>query len=347
MAPRVEYAQHWISKTVESTYNTAEATGSNYAYLPNQNAYYKLPVLEKLNDGGRVGLAAPSHTCQHYWTPPQYGITDDAETDVPGRIFRRALGGAVTDTLVETGVYDHEFAILDPRVGSILPSFGMVSLLDVASFLFHGCMVDRFKVSQKGSDRAIYEADIVGSGKFTTPHGLSSLPALAQTVCMDGFRVVVTYVDDASATINLSTLGTLIEWMVEHKNNIRTNKRRVGDTIQTVSTTGTGAHVKAMPRGHYTTDISMKLDFVDLTNWTKSIQNKTFTNLKFKLVGPTVGATSRHEFEIIVPSFSFEVLEPDEDEGEASHTVKCIAFQDAVSGGTITGRVRNGTATLV
>lgn len=347
MAPRVEYAEHWISKTVESTYNTAESTGSNYAFIPNQNAYYKLPKIEKVSDASRVGRNAPSHTCPTYWSPPQYSINDDAETDVPGRIFRRALGGTVTDTLVETGVYDHEFAILDPHVGQILPSFGMVSLLDVATFLFHGCMVDRWKISQKGSDRAVYEADIVGSGKFTTPHGLSSLPALAQTPCMDGFRTEVSYVDDAAATVNLHTLGTLIEWMVEHKNNIRTNKRRVGDTIQTVSTTGTAAHVKAMPRGHYTTDISLKVDFTSLTNWTKSVQNKTFTNLTFKIVGPTVGATSRHEFVIIVPSFSFETVEEDEDEGDAATMIKVIPFQDSVSAGTITGRVRNGTATLV
>lgn len=345
--PRLNDSQHWISKTVESTYNTAESTGSNYSFIPTVSPFYMLPVMEKVNDGNRVGRNAPSHVCSTYWSNPQYGLSDDAETDVPGRIFRRALGGAVTDTLVATGVYDHTFAILNPSSSSILPSFGMVSLLDVASFLFHGCMVDRFKLSQKGSDRAIYEADIVGSGKFTNPHGLSSLPALATTPCMDGFRTVATYVDDTSATINLSTLGTLIEWMVEHKNNIRRDKRRVGDTIQTVSTTGTAAHVKAMPRGKYETTCSMKMDFVDLTNWTKTVQSKTFTNLKFTVTGPLIDATYRHEFEVIVPSFTFEVMTPDEDAGDMAVTVNILPFQDSVSAGTITGRVRNATATLV
>ncbi len=343
----IENGQHWISKTVEGTYNTAESTGSNYSFIPTEKGFFSLPQLESRNDGNRAGRNAPSHVCKTYWAPPQYQLTDDAETDVPARIFRRALGGSVTDTLVATGVYDHEFAILSPQVGSILPSFGMVSLLDVASFLYHGCMADSFKLMGKGSDRIQYDANIVGSGKVTTPHGLSSLPALAATPCMDGFRTAVTYVDDASATINLSTLGTLIEWMVEHKNNIRTNKRRIGDTIQTIATTGSGAHVRSMPRGKYETTINMKLDFVDLTNWQKSIQAKTFTNLKFKIVGPLIDATYRHEFEVIVPSFTFETVAPDEDEGDAAIMVNVLAFQDAVSGGTITGRVRNATATLV
>lgn len=344
---RTDTAQHWVSKTLESSFNTPEATGTNYIFIPTTDAFYQLPKVEKVNDGGRLGRNAPSHTCNTYWSNPQYGLKDDIDTDVPARLFRRCLGGSVTDTLVETGVYDHEFEILSPQVGSILPFFSMASLMDAASFLFAGCMVERFKVSQKGSERPQYEADIIGSGKFTNPHGLASLPDLVTPGCMDGFRTVVTYIDDTAATINLSTLGTLIEWSVEHKNNIRMNKRRVGDTIQTVSTTGTAAHVKAMPRGKYETQISMMLDFVDLTNWTKSVQGKTFTDLTFKIVGPSVGATSRHEFEIIVPSFTFETVEPGDDEGDAAIQVNVLAFQDAVSDGTITGRIRNGTATLV
>lgn len=345
--PRTDTSQHWISKTLESAYNTPEGTGSNYSFIPTVNPFYQLPTIEKVNNANLVGRNAASHTCSTYWSNPAYGLNEDVETDVPARLFRRCLGGSVTDTLVETGVYDHTFPILSPQVGSILPSFSMVSLLDVASFLFAGMMVESFKVSQQGSQRAKFDAQLVGSGKFTNPHGLTGLPALVDPPCMDGFRTVVTYVDDTAATINLSTLGTLIEWMVEHKNNIRTQKRRVGDTIQTVSSTGTAAHVKSMPRGKYETTISLKLDFVDLTNWTKSAQNKTFTDLKFKIVGPTVGATSRHEFEIIVPSFTFETVAPDDDEGDAAITINVIPFQDSVSAGTITGRVRNGNATLV
>lgn len=344
---RLDDAQHWISKTVESTYNTAESTGSNYSAVPTMNPFFVLPKLEKRSDAGKSGRNAPTHLCNHYWVPGQYGFADDAETDVPARLFRRALGGAVTDALVETGVYDHTFAILRPQVGSILPSFGMASLLDAASFLLHGCMVERFKLSQQGDNRAQYEADIVNSGKFTTPHGLTSLPELSAPACMDSFRTEITYTDTDSSTVNLHTVGTIIEWAVEHRNNIKTNKRRIGDTIQTVSTSGSGAHVRRMPRGRYETTISMLIDFLALTDWTKSVQNQVMTNLKFTVKGPTVGATSRHEFEIIVPRFSFEAVDPAEDDGDAATTLNVIPLEDTTTLGTITGRIRNGTATLV
>jgi len=312
------------------------------------NPFFILPVLEKRSDAGKSGRNAPTHLCSHYWTPGQYGYADDAETDVPARLFRRALGGSVTDALITTGVYEHTFAILRPQVGSILPSFGAAGLLDGSSFLLHGCMAERFKLSQSGDSRAQYEADIVNSGKFTEPHGLTSLPELSAPACMDSFRTEISYLDsDGSTTVNLHSVGTVIEWSVEHKNNIKTNKRRIGDTIQTATSGGTGAHVKRMPRGKYETAISLKVDFLSLSDWRKSTLNEVMTNLKFTVKGPVISGAHRHEFEIIVPKFSFEVVTPDEDDGDAATMLNVIALEDPTSLGTITGRIKNATATLV
>ena len=344
---RTDSSQHWISKTLEGTYNTPESTGSNYSFVPTNDAFFLLPEMEKRNDAQRIGRNAASHVCNEYWKNSGYQLKDDIETGVPARLFRRALGGSVADTTVATGVYNHVFSILSPQVGSILPPFSMASLLGSASFLFAGMMVDRFKVSQKNSERAVYEADIVGSGKFTKPHGLSSLPALVTPPCMDGFRTVVTYDDANDQPVDLSSAGTIIEWSVEHKNNIRQNKRRTGDTIQTVGTYGSAAHVKSMPRGRYTTDIMMMVDFVDLTDWQSSAENASFSNLTFKMVGPLIDATHRYEFEITVPFFSFEMVSPGSDAEDAATQIKVIPYQDPTTGGTITGRVKNATATLV
>lgn len=345
---RLRDSQSWLSKTLESTYNTAVTGGTNYEFIPTTNPFFALPVVEKVNDGGRIGRNAPSHLCNTYWSHFEMSIQDDVETGVPARLFRRALGGSVTDTLVATGVYDHTFAMLNPQIGVNLPSFSVPVLLGDASFLFAGCRVDRFKVMQQNNERVTYECDIVGSGKFTNPHGLTSLPALSPVPCMDGFRTEVTYVDETSTTINLGTVGNLIEWSVELNNNLRRNRRRVGDPIQTVASSGAAAHVRNLPLGQErTTTISLKLDFIDLTEWTKAVANKTLTNLKFKVVGPLIDASNRHEFEIIVPQFAFEVVTPDEDEGDAAITINVIAFEDTVTRGTITGRVRNDQATLV
>lgn len=344
---RLRDSQSWISKTLESTYNTAPSGGANYTFIPTTNPFFALPVVEKVSDAGRIGRNAASHLCNTYWSHFQMSVQDDIETGVPARFFARALGGSVTDTLVATGVYDHEFAMLNPQIGVNLPSFGAAVELGDASFLFHGCRVDRFKVMQQNNERVTYECEIVGSGKFTNPHGLTSLPGLAAVPCMDGFRTEVSYVDDTSTTVNLGTLGKLIEWSVELQNNLRQNRRRVGDPIQTAGS-GAAAYVRGLPLGQdRQTTIQMKMDYVNLTEWQTYVANKPYTNLKFKIVGPLIDGTNRHEFEIIVPQFTFEVVTPDDDEGDAAITVNVIAFEDTVSKGTIKGRVRNDQATLV
>lgn len=345
---RLRDSQSWISKTLEASFNTPEPTGSNYAFIPTQNPFFMLPTAEKLNDGNRVGRNFASHLCSHYWTHPEIGVQDDVETDVPARLFRRALGGSVTDTVVLAAtVWDHTFAMLNPQIGVDLPSFSLATLLGAASYLFSGCRVDTFRVSQENSNRVQYEAGILGSGKFANPHGLTGLPGLAAPPCMDGFRTEISYVDPLAATVNLHTLGSIVGWNVELNNNLRRNKRRPGDPVLTIGN-GAAAHVRSMPLGQErTVAINLKLDFSDLTQWTNSIENATCTNLKIKVVGPVISGVNRHEFEIIVPQFAFEVVTPDEDEGDTAQTLNIIPFQDSVSAGAITGRIRNNQATLV
>jgi len=344
---RVESTTNHISKTVESTFNTGETTGANYEGVPTTQPFFLLPKMEKVNDANRVGRNAPTHVCNTYWSPGQIGLADDAETGVPARLLRRALGGSVTDTTVSAGVYDHTFGILPPQTGPILPSFSFISVLDAATFLLHGCMVESFKLSQKGAERAQFEAAIVNSGKFTTPHGVTSLPAQGTPKCLDGWRTVVSYLDsDGTTTVDLSSLGKVIDWMVEHKNNIRTNKRRQGDPTITVNT-GIGAYVRSMPRGKYETNAQIIVDFADLTDWQKSVKNEELSNLKFTCIGPVIASTYRHEFEIIVPRFVFDSPDTGDDEGDAATPINIICLEDATTKGTITGRIRNATATLL
>lgn len=344
---RLRDSQSWISKTLEGTYNTAPAGGSNYIFVPTTNPFFALPSVEKVSDAGRIGRNAASHLCNTYWSHFQMQIQDDVETGVPAHIFARALGGSVTDTLASPGVYDHTFAMLNPQIGVNLPSFGTAVQLGDASFLFHGCRVDKLKISQQNNDRVVYEADVIGSGKFTNPHGLTSLPGLAPVPCMDGFRTNVSYTDDSSTQIDLGSIGKLIEWSVELNNNLKQNRRRVGDPIQTAGS-GAAAHVRSLPLGQdRSIAIQLKMDYVDLTEWNTFIANKQYTNLKFKISGPLIDGTNRHEFEIIIPQFTFETVQPDDDDGDAAITVNIVAFEDSVTKGPITGRVRNDQATLV
>lgn len=347
---RIDNTQLAISKTCEAAFNTPEGTAGNYTDLPTVDPFFVLPKLEKTSNALRVGRNAPTHLCNKYWTHGEIGIKDDVETGVPANLFRRGLGGTSADTLVVTGVYDHEFAILPPSVGDILPSFNIMSVLGAASFRLAGLMVDKIKFSQKGAERVQHETTILGSGKFITPVGLA-MPSQTDTNCMDGHRVGIQYTDsDGTTVVDLASLGKVVEWMIEHDNKIRRNKRRTGDPIQTVST-GSGAYVRSMPRGKYETKGQLVLDFADLSDWTKSVKNEQLTNLKFTIRGPKIttvlGADYYHEFEIIVPLFGFDSPDTADDEGDATTPINIVCFEDPVTKGTLKGRVRNASATLV
>lgn len=346
---RLDITQLAISKTVESTYNTNVTGAGNYVDLPTTNPFFILPKLEKVSNAGRVGRNAPTHLCNTYWSPPEISVKDDVETGVPGNLFRRSLGGTSVDTLVATSVYDHEFAILPPSVGDILPSFNIMAVLGAASFLLSGLTVDKMKFSQKGSDRVQHETTITGSGKFTTPVGIA-LPTPADTFCLDGFSTVIKYTNAAATLVNLSSLGKVIEWFIEQDNKIRRNKRRTGDPTLTVNG-GTGAYVRGLPRGKYETKGQLVVDFADLADWQSSVKNEQLTNLTFTMKGPLIATVSSvdyfQEFEIIVPLFGFDSPDTGEDEGDAATPINIVCFEDPVTKGTIKGRVRNGVATLV
>lgn len=343
---RTENTQIAISTLCETAFNTPKTSASDYEGLPTTEPFFILPRVEKVNDGSRVGRNAPTHLCNTYWSHSEVSIKDDVDTNVPAKLLRRALGGAVTTTQVQIGVYDHVFNILPPQVGDVLPSFNVVAILGAADFLLAGMMTDSIKFSQKNAERVQYEASLVGSGKFTNPSGITPFPAMAATPCMDGYKVDVKYTDsDGTTVVNLSTLGKVSEWMVEHKNNIRRDKRRAGDPVQTVST-GSAAHTRKQPRGKYETTAQITVDFNDLSDWTKSVKNEQLTNLSFLIPGPPIGVY-RHEFEIIVPLFTFDAPETGDDDGDATTPINIVCLEDPVTKGTLKARIRTNAATLV
>jgi hypothetical protein len=343
---RTENTQIAISTQCESAFNTPKTLVTDFEGLPTTEPFFLLPKVEKINDAGRVGRNAPTHLCNTYWSHGEVSIKDDVDTNVPAKLLRRALGGLSTPTTVAAGVFDHNFTILPPQLGDVLPSFNVVAILGAADFLLSGCMTDSIKFSQKNAERVQYEANLVGSGKFAAS-GFTNFPAMANTPCMDGYKVEVKYTDVDSTVVNLSTVGKVVEWMVEHKNNIRRDKRRTGDPIQTILNVGSAAHARKQPRGKYETTAQLTVDFSDLSDWNKSIKNEQLTNLSFLIPGPQIGTTIyRHEFEIIIPLFSFETPDTGDDDGDATTPINIICLEDPVTKGTMKVRIRNATATL-
>ena len=346
---RLDSTQLAISKTCESSFNTPETVAANYQDLPTTEAFFVLPKVEKVSDAARIGRNAATHLCNTYWQHTEATIKDDLNSGVAASLVRRGLGGTVTPVLVAAGVYDKTFAILPPQVGSILPSFNIVAQLGAADFLLSGMMTDKLKFSQKGADRVQYESNVVGSGKFLNPSGIV-IPAPVDVPCFDGFRTVVKYMTEGKgATVNLSDLGKLLEWSLEHDNKIQRNKRRTGDPIQTVSG-ASAAHVRRQPRGKYETKGQILLDFDDLNDWINSVKNAILEDLSFLTQGTKIanvaGTDYYNEVEIIVPKFSFDSPDTGNDSGDATTPIGIVPLEDPVTKGTFKMRVRSAAATL-
>jgi hypothetical protein len=348
---RTENTQIAISTLCETTFNTPKTLGIEFEGLPTTEPFFLLPKMEKVNDAGRVGRNAPTHLCNTYWSHGEVSIKDDVDTGVPAKLLRRALGGAVTSTLVQigSGVYDHTFSILPPQVGDVLPSFNILAVLGLSDFVLAGVMTDTIKFSQKNAERVQYEANLVGSGKFVNPTGIATFPAMAATPCMDGFKVDIKYTDvDGSTAVNLASLGKVSEWMVEHKNNIRRDKRRAGDPVLAASGGGSGAYVRKQPRGKYETSAQITVDFNDLTDWNKSVKNEQLTNLTFTIPGQKIGSTVyNHEFELIIPLFGFDTPDTGDDDGDATTPINIVCLEDPVTKGTMKVRIRNASSTMI
>jgi hypothetical protein len=157
---RTEDAKHWISNALEGTFNTAPATGSAYSQVPNDKA-----ILHAAGSSRRSrtpGRAATRHRRIFATTTGRRAAISLATTS--RRTCRR--GSLPVHSAVRSPTRSSKPASMITRSRSCSRRSDRSCrhsawrlLLDAASFLLHGCMVDSFKVSQSKDQRAQYEAN--------------------------------------------------------------------------------------------------------------------------------------------------------------------------------------------
>jgi hypothetical protein len=175
-------------KVRESSYNTPQTTGSNYERVIADQIVVTIPNPEKRTDLGRAGSEFATTQCNTYWTPTAISLGSDVDFNGPmGRLALRAVGGTITDTtVVIAAAFKHSAPMLPGSSGLQLPSFNYI--LDIpgsgADYLYTGMVVDRYRLSQDGSDVAKVSVDLVGSGKHRSPNAVSSLPSASTFASM-------------------------------------------------------------------------------------------------------------------------------------------------------------------
>ena len=340
----------YVSKTLEASYNADVATGSNYAKIRSQQASFLLPQVEFLNDAGVPGNGHEFATtwCANYLTHPAVTFTDDVNYGIAGRLALRALGGAITTAQQGgTAAYKHSANMLAVASGRQYPSFAMAAELGGATHRFAGMVVDRFSLSQNRADRPQYSVDVVGSGKFTTPHGLTSLPtSMDLAACLNGSNVSV-YWTDADGTTTFSGAGcTLRSWSVEVANNLRLNDRCPGDSTQTLTydaTTTAPAYAGKLLRGSRTVTAQLVI-LLDQTvvPWERYVTGQELTDVTFKAQSQTLAATGYYyTINYIIPKARITSVDPTDSDGDAAITINLTGMYDSVTGGALKAEVIN------
>ena len=340
----------YFSKTREASYNAGVASGANYSKIRTTQPQFLLPQIEFVNDANRPGNGHEFATewCASYITQPAFSVTDDINFGIAGRLALRALGGTVTSAQQgSTTAYKHSCNMLPIASGRQLPSFSAASELGGASFKMDGMVVDSYRVSQTRADRPQYSVNVIGSGKHTTPHGLTSLPATMDTVsCLNGNATEVYWTDSSGTTTFSGVSCVLRSWFIDIANNSRTNDRCAGDLTQTMtynSTTTYPAYVSKTLRGSrvVTAQIQILLDST-IVPWERYVTGQELTNITFKAQSSSEAGTGyKYGVNFIIPKARIQSIESGDSDGDAALTINLLGMYDSISGGAVKCEVIN------
>lgn len=341
----------YVSKTRESALNTGETTGSNFLKAITQSPSFYLPQVEFVDDSGRPGNGhefRQSEWCATYLSHSGLSLSDDINVGYCGRLALRSVGSSVT-TAQQGGsaAYKHSATMLDALTSLQMPSTTAIVALGGASFRLDGLVVDRFRLSQQAANRVQYACDLVGTGDFVTPHGVSSLPAAAVlTNCLTGQNSEVKWTDTAG-TENFATGCVLKSWFAEIANSTKLNDRCPGDPTVTItdsasSRTVTPAYVQKLRHGirSATGQIVVPLDST-IPHWYTYAAGDPLTNVIFRGQGDIIASTYRYSVGIIFPKAQITSVETGEVDGEATLTINISASWDTVTSSAATVEVFN------
>ena len=326
----------YFSKEKEATFNTASSTGSDYLKVTTSNPAFILPNYEITTDAGKPGNGHefPTYQCITYVTHPAISITDQMNPFIGGRLALRALGGTITSSNPNGTTYKHTNKLLPVASGRQLPGTSAALLLGGASFKFHGMVVDRFRLSQTGAEVPQYQCDLVGTGKFTNPHGLSGLPTSTTDLqCLDGNQSVVSWTSsDGAETLTNTANFNLRSWFVEIANNTKLNDRQAGDSELSLTYQGvteTPAYVSRLRRGSrvITAAVQIALDST-IAEWERYTVGEELTDVTFKAQGAVISGGVRYGITFILGSARIASVETGTDDDIATVTLNLQAFWD-------------------
>lgn len=347
----------YISKTREATYNESITAGANFLRAIQDTPLISVPNQEWRDDLGRGGTEFASAQCPTYWSNPTLNLASDADFELIGRLWLRAAGGPITDTVpVALLAGKHSAPMLSSASGLQLPSFNFATNLGGtdATYRFTGGVVDQATLSKSGVEFAKAQFNIIGSGKHYNPYGITSAPSIPTFACGRPFAYL-SY--NNGGAVDLGADCSLRDWTVTLNNNHNAaNDRCNADAAQdpgdptTFATAGAAAYNSKLEHGDRSVSASVTIEIpaTTLSQWDNMTANTALTNFTFGIRGidldPGGTPATTYEFlKIIIPTAKFRQIVNVDSNGKAS--IQCELF--ALTSGTslLTVEVQNSNVT--
>lgn len=342
-------ALFYLGKRPESALNTQTTGGANFLKILTQSPTFILPQVEFVTDAGKPGNGHEfaTYACPTYVAHPAFSVNDDVNVSYFGRLALRTVGGAVT-TAQQGGsaAYKHSAKMLLASSSLQLPSTTLISLLGGASFLVAGMVPDRFRLSQNRADRPQVAVDLIGTGKFVTPHGQTSLQADPDILqCLDGNNSIVSWTDRVGTQDFHGSGCDLRSWFVEIANNTRLNDRCPGDSTVTITEGAVSekvAYVGKLKHGAraVTAQIVTPLDST-IPDWLTFGTNDILTDVTFRAQGDIIASTFRYSVGVILSKARIVSIDPIENDGDACLAINLEGVWDSTDQTVATVEVFN------
>jgi hypothetical protein len=174
----IKQLKRWRSKLKETAYGTSPAVGTPANYVQDLGTRSLATLQPNVADNNEYATGYPRPTDQ-WLVAHDVNMSHDFQlcSEEIGRDLYDALGKVTTsqpDAPTSGAVYSHVFATQDLSVSRQLPSRTWIEQLGSAiDRLFPGVCMAQLAMSGEGTQRLMGSRQLVGSGKETSPSGLT------------------------------------------------------------------------------------------------------------------------------------------------------------------------------
>lgn len=281
-------------------------------------------------------------------------------SDPIGRELYSVMGAVATtqpDSVGAPSAYQSLFTPQDPNTSRQLPAHTYMEKIGAAyNVKYPSCVTESLEISGEGTDRISASVAYRGSGKRTSPSGITySLDPLTNHVNIaQGLKyffnsqISIIRSDYSTQTnpVNYGTAKMLESWRFQYANQLLADDGyRPGSTdFQTANDPTSGAIRSECLFGQRQVEFEAVVRLDSGTDEYAALQTQKKMNVQALLTGPTIAAAVKHKLLIVMPRCSYSMVELSNRNGIATVQLRFKVLFDETNNKIVEVTLTNETA---